>query len=279
MGLASHLIDNINQVVNHPHGMVLSVGPTGSGKTSMLYSIINKVNRPELKVVTLEDPVEYVLENCSQIPVSSQDHEMFMDKFRAVLRQDPDVIMLGEIRDLDTAKTALQSSLTGHLVLSTFHANSSAAALSRLMDMIGQNPLLASALRLVMAQRLIRRLCTVCKEAYVPDEATLKEIKGHLANLNSKIVTVPEKLTLYKAKGCEKCNSFGYEGRFAIVEQLHMSPTMQQMIAGGTAQTTTYAIEEAACKEGMITLLQDGLIHVLAGETTTEEVYRSVDMS
>jgi type II secretory ATPase GspE/PulE/Tfp pilus assembly ATPase PilB-like protein len=277
MGLASHLQAKVNEVINHPHGMILTVGPTGSGKTSMLYAIINKVNRPELKVVTLEDPVEYVLDNTSQIPVHSEDSELFSEKFRAVMRQDPDVIMLGEIRDMDTAKTALQSSLTGHLVLSTFHANSAAAALSRLMDMIGQNPLLGSALRLVMAQRLIRTLCEDCKEAFTPDEKQLAEISGAMESVPKNIFKMPESVTLYKAKGCEKCNDFGYQGRVAIIEQLSMTPEMQKFIAKGTAEITSHAIEDMAVKDGMITLLQDGLMRALAGKTTTEEVYRSVD--
>ncbi len=276
MGLAPHIRKGIDEVIRHPHGMILTVGPTGSGKTSMLYALINKINNPELKVVTLEDPVEYVLENSSQIPVHSEDHELFGEKLRAVLRQDPDIIMIGEVRDMDTAKTALQSSLTGHLVLSTFHANSAAAALSRLMDMIGQNPLLASALRMVMAQRLIRRLCT-CKEAYSPDAATVEYITKAMSSLPKSIFKLGEKITLYKPKGCNLCNGYGYKGRLAIIEQLVMTPTMAQFISKGTAEVTTFAIEELATKEGMVTLLQDGLMHALAGDTTTAEVFRSVD--
>lgn len=266
----------LTKAVAHPRGMVLTVGPTGSGKTSTLYSILNHLNNDQVKIVTLEDPVEYELDDISQIPVHSEDQQMFMEKLRAVLREDPNIIMIGEIRDADTAKTALQASLTGHLVLSTFHAASSAAAVSRLMDMIGQNPLLASSIRLIMAQRLVRLLCTTCKQSYRPSKQEILEIKTVMSHLPEAAQPHYETLKLYKAVGCDKCHHFGYRGRINILEQLAVSPVMEELISHGNSATTTQAIEQAAIKDGMVTLLQDGIGKALSGKTTLEEVYAAV---
>jgi type II secretory ATPase GspE/PulE/Tfp pilus assembly ATPase PilB-like protein len=266
----------INERIAKPHGLTLMVGPTGSGKTSMLYAIINQLITPALKIVTLEDPVEYEMGGISQVPVKSDDNEQFLQKLRAVLREDPDIIMIGEIRDSDTARTSLQAALTGHLVLSTFHASSTSAAISRLMDMVGQNPLLASAIRLLMAQRLVRRLCEVCKESYTPDAATVAMIHEHLAGLKSD----PPKegaITLFKAKGCDKCNNLGYKGRLLLIEQLIMTDELSKMISVGTEETTTQMIEAEAIKGGMITLIQDALVKVLAGETDLTEISRVIE--
>lgn len=271
LGLSKHLHAKLDEVITKPHGLVLTVGPTGSGKTSMLYALINRINKPELKVVTLEDPVEYDLPGTSQIPVKSDDKDLFALKLRAVMRQDPNVVMIGEIRDLDTARTALQASLTGHLVLSTFHANSAAASLSRLMDMIGQNPLLASAVRMVSAQRLVRRLCSNCKNSYTADKDVASQIKQALNGLPAELNKPKISVTLYKSKGCDVCHGFGYRGRFPIVEQLIMTPEIQQLVASGKATATE--IEASARKAGMVTLLQDGLLRVLAGDTTLDELY------
>lgn len=266
----------LSRAVAHPRGMVLTVGPTGSGKTSTLYSILNHLNNDQVKIVTLEDPVEYELDDISQIPVHSEDQQMFMEKLRAVLREDPNIIMIGEIRDADTAKTALQASLTGHLVLSTFHASSSSAAVSRLMDMIGQNPLLASSIRLIMAQRLVRQLCDSCKRTYKPNKQEILEIKTALTGMPEDAQPNFDTLKLYKAVGCDKCHKFGFRGRISILEQLPITPEMEALISRGNAATTTQAIEQAAIKDGMITLLQDGIGKVLAGKTTLEEVYTAV---
>jgi type II secretory ATPase GspE/PulE/Tfp pilus assembly ATPase PilB-like protein len=266
----------LTRAVAHPRGMVLTVGPTGSGKTSTLYSILNHLNNDQIKIVTLEDPVEYELDDVSQIPVHSEDQQMFMEKLRAVLREDPNIIMIGEIRDADTAKTALQASLTGHLVLSTFHAASSAAAVSRLMDMIGENPLLASSIRLIMAQRLVRQLCEVCKQSYKPTKQELLEIRTALNGLPEALLPHYETLKLYKSVGCDKCHHFGFRGRINILEQLAVTPAMESLISRGNSATTTQSIEQAAIKDGMLTLLQDGIGKVLAGKTTLEEIYTAV---
>src|SRR5690606_20508747 len=186
LGLDQMQREVVDNIISKPSGLVMVVGPTGSGKTTTLYSMLNSLNSIERKIITIEDPVEYQFEGITQIPVDNNinaDQGGFANKLRAVLRLDPDIVMVGEIRDMDTAKTALQASLTGHLVLSTFHASSAAAAISRLMDTIGQNPLFVSAIRLIMAQRLVRRLDDSTKQPYTPDERTVENIKHVLESL------------------------------------------------------------------------------------------------
>jgi len=263
------------RAVSHPRGMVMTVGPTGSGKTSTLYSIMNHLNNPEIKIVTLEDPIEYELAGVSQVPVKSDDEQLFMEKLRAVLREDPNVIMIGEIRDADTAKTALQAALTGHLVLSTFHATNAAAAISRLMDMIGENPLLASSIKLIMAQRLVRKLCDNCKGFEPVTKAELLQIKTALADLPETSYPPLEGLQLAKPVGCPICHHFGFIGRINILEQLEITPKMEALIAKGTA-TTAEAIEQEAIRGGMVTILQDGVIKAMEGVTPLEEVFSQV---
>jgi type IV pilus assembly protein PilB len=273
--LSKHHEEVLLRAVSHPRGMVMTVGPTGSGKTSTLYSIMNYLNNPEIKIVTLEDPIEYELTGISQVPVRSDNKQLFMDKLRAVLREDPNIIMIGEIRDADTAKTALQAALTGHLVLSTFHAASASAAVSRLMDMIGENPLLASSIKLIMAQRLVRRLCDNCKTFVSPTKAELVQIKAALVGLPEGSYPKLENAQLAVAVGCSVCHHFGYQGRINLMEQLEITSKMEQLIAKGTA-VTSEAIEQTAIKEGMITLLQDGVIKALQGITPLEEIYTQI---
>jgi type IV pilus assembly protein PilB len=268
--------DTLIRAVSHPRGMVMAVGPTGSGKTSTLYSVMNHLNNPEVKIVTLEDPIEYELVGISQVPVRSDNQQLFMEKLRAVLREDPNIIMIGEIRDSDTAKTALQAALTGHLVLSTFHATNAAAAITRLMDMIGQNPLLASSIKLIIAQRLVRQLCQVCKAPYTPSKEDVLKIKAGLHGLPESSYPPVETTQLAKPVGCQVCHHFGYDGRISILEQLEITPKLEDLIANGTAATTAAALEQAAIKEGMVTMLQDGMLKVLAGKTTLDEVLTQV---
>jgi type II secretory ATPase GspE/PulE/Tfp pilus assembly ATPase PilB-like protein len=184
--------------------------------------------------------------------------------------------MIGEIRDADTAKTALQAALTGHLVLSTFHATNASAAITRLMDMIGQNPLLASSVKLIMAQRLVRELCNVCKEAYEPSKEELTVIKSALAGMPESTRPSLENIQLAKPVGCPVCHHFGFDGRINIMEQLEITPKMEELIAHGTSATSSATIEEAAIKEGMVTILQDGITKVLEQRTTLEEIYIQV---
>jgi type II secretory ATPase GspE/PulE/Tfp pilus assembly ATPase PilB-like protein len=255
------------------------VGPTGSGKTTSLYSMLNSLNSEERKIITIEDPVEYQFAGVTQISVHSTEggnDDSFADKLRAVLRLDPDIVMVGEIRDMDTAKTALQAALTGHLVLSTFHASSAAAALTRIADIINQNPLFVSAIRLIMAQRLIRRLDDKTKQAYAPSEAEWQKINQVLETLPDGLERPNlEGLQLYKA-GSSEANPYGYEGQIAIREQFTMSDALRQLLENPRSSVSTQTIEAAAIKSGMRTMLQDGILKVLAGETTLDELYRVV---
>lgn len=275
-GFSENQLAKLRDVIGMPNGMVLAVGPTGSGKTSMLYSIVNELNNPETKIITLEDPVEYDLSGITQIPIHSEDKELFAEKLRAVLREDPNVIMIGEIRDLDTAKTALQASLTGHLVLSTFHASSAATAISRLLDMADENALLASAIKMINAQRLVRKVCEACKKPIELDSVTKTKIQKALANLPADVQAEFAEPHLYKGEGCPACNGLGYRDRVAVVEQLIMNKELEELLSS-TAQVTADQVEEVAVKNGMVTLLQDALIKVLRGYTTLEEVEHILD--
>jgi type IV pilus assembly protein PilB len=274
MGFNELQVERIKTVTAHPNGMVLTVGPTGSGKTSTLYAIINGLNSPDTKIVTLEDPVEYDLPGISQIPVKTEDKELFAEKLRAVMREDPNVVMIGEIRDIDTAKTALQASLTGHLVLSTFHATNAAAAVSRMLDMIGQNPLFASAIRMIIAQRLARRVCPDCTEKYEPSKDEMELIKKIVGEIPAeRRPTLPTDLKLIRGTGCAACHGLGYKGRIAIVEMMLVTPDIEQLMTTPT-KTTSQDVEAAAIKNGMSTLQEDGLHKALSGMTTISEVER-----
>jgi len=280
LGLSTEERAVVDGIIKKPSGLVMVVGPTGSGKTTTLYSMLNSLNSDERKIITIEDPVEYQFHGIAQIPVVHQSetgHDTgFADKLRAVLRLDPDIVMVGEIRDTDTARTALQASLTGHLVLSTFHASSAAAALTRLMDVIGQNPLFVSAIRLVMAQRLVRRLDQSSKVAYDPDEATLRELRKVVDGLPENIKKPDlNGLKLYKP-GSSAENPYGYTGQLAIREQFMMTGEIRKLLEQTTVILSTQDIEAAAIKSGMRTMLQDGVLKAIAGETSLEEVFRVV---
>lgn len=274
LGLSDKEAAVVDDVINHPTGLVLVVGPTGSGKTTTLYSIINTLNSDERKIITLEDPVEYNMPGVVQIPVEGTiEGHSFAQKLRAVLRLDPDVVMVGEIRDQDTAKTALQGALTGHLVLSTFHAASAAAALARMLDMVGANPLLINAIHLVMAQRLVRRLDDATKQAYTPDAALKAQLKAVIDTFPVDMERPDiEALILYKP-GSSATNPFGFQGQLALREQLTMTPPIQELLKN-SAQINVDEIEKTAVGESMRTMLHDGVSKALAGLTTIEEVYR-----
>lgn len=266
----------VDDIIRKPSGLVLAVGPTGSGKTTTLYSMLNTLNTDARKIITIEDPVEYQFEGITQVSVTSQSNEEthFANKLRAVLRLDPDVVMVGEIRDNDTAKTALQASLTGHLVLSTFHASSSAAALTRMIDIIGQNPLFTSAIRLIMAQRLVRRLDDATKTPYQPDELTKQRLQ-EIINSFPPNLTKPglDNVTLYKA-GTSADNPFGFKGQIALREQMIMSDPLRDLLAKPSVSVTTQILEAAAVQGGMLTMLHNAVLQLLAGKTTVEEVFR-----
>lgn len=276
LGLGASERAEIDEVVSHPRGMVLAVGPTGSGKSTTLYSIINALNTTDRKIITLEDPIEYGIPGISQIPIDTTNGQSFADGLRSVLRQDPDVVMIGEIRDADTAKTAIQASITGHLVLSSFHANSTSAAFSRMIDLIGANPIFSSAIRLVIAQRLVRRLDDATKEEYEPDEATRKWVQTVLKDLPSH-VEKPDlnTFTLWKPVVSEE-SPFGFKGRIVIMEQMIINEGIQKFLRGEVAEVHTEIIEKAAREGGMVTLLEHGVLAALRGETTLDEVNRVI---
>lgn len=266
----------VDEIIRKPNGLVLAVGPTGSGKTTTLYSILNTLNTDAVKIITIEDPVEYQFDGVTQIPIHSQSgsESHFADKLRAVLRLDPDIVMVGEIRDNDTAKTALQASLTGHLVLATFHAGSSSEALTRMIDIIGQNPLFTSAIRLIMAQRLVRRLDDKTKIAYTPDAALLARLKSILDTLPPSIQRPNiDNIQLYK-QGSSNENPFGFKGQIAIREQMIMSDKLRELLQKPASEISSQLIEKTAIESGMLTMLHNATFHLLNGNTTTEEVFR-----
>jgi len=276
LGIGADERKEIDEIISHPRGMVLMVGPTGSGKSTTLYSMINALNTTDRKIITLEDPIEYGISGISQIPVDTTGGQNFADHLRSVLRLDPDVVMVGEIRDADTAKTAIQASITGHLVLSTFHANSTASAFSRMIDLIGVNPIFSSAIRLVIAQRLVRRLDDASKEEYDPDEATRNWVKGALANLPAHIEKPDlETFKLWRPVPSET-SPFGYNGRIVIMEQMVVRESVQKFLRGDVAEVHTEAIEQAAREDGMVSLLEHGVLAALRGDTTLDEVNRVI---
>lgn len=270
LGLTDVELETIRSIISHPRGLVLMVGPTGSGKSTTLYSILNALNSSERKIITLEDPIEYGITGITQIPIHTNDGGSFAEALRSVLRLDPDVVMVGEIRDADTARTAIQASITGHLVLSSFHANSSAAAFARMIDLIGTNPIFASSIRLLMAQRLVRKLAPG-KEAYKPDAATVDYIRNTLYGVDVDL----NDITLYRPVETEDA-PFGYKGRTVLMEQLVVSDDIQAYLRGDIKDISTSAIEQSARAHGMLTLEQKGILAALRGETTLEEVSRVI---
>lgn len=276
LGLSDEERHEIDEVISHPRGMVLMVGPTGSGKSTTLYSMLNALNTSDRKIITLEDPIEYGITGISQIPINTNSGGSFAEGLRSVLRLDPDVVMVGEIRDADTAKTAIQASITGHLVLSSFHANSTSAAFSRMIDLIGVNPIFASSIRLIVAQRLVRKL----SDDKAPREATEAEvnyIKKVLKDVPTAKLPVDnlDYITLYDPVPTEE-HPFGYNGRVVIMEQMIVTEDIQRFIRGDVADIHTEAIEEAAKKNGMLTLEQKGIIAALRGDTTLSEISRVI---
>jgi type IV pilus assembly protein PilB len=262
LGFATEDYQRFQKIIKRPNGLFLVTGPTGSGKTTSLYAALRELNRPDVKIITAEDPVEYNLAGINQCQVHHQIGLDFKRILRAMLRQAPNIILVGEIRDKETAEIAIQASLTGHLVFSTLHTNDAPSALTRLIDM-GVKPFLVStAVMAIMAQRLIRRLCKQCKEAYVPTAVELRQI--HLT---------PDSLegrTVYKPAGCENCSNTGYRGRVGAFELFAMDSTLREMCFKGASSVKLR--EQAKISGGLVTLMEDGVRKFLAGETTIEEV-------
>jgi general secretion pathway protein E len=264
LGFRGAALDRLVELLTQPNGIVLVTGPTGSGKTTTLYTALNLLNRAESKLFTVEDPIEYQLAGINQIQVQPRIGLTFAHALRSILRQDPDIIMVGEIRDLETAQMAIQASLTGHLVLSTLHTNSAAASITRLMDMGVDDYLLASTLTGVLAQRLVRRLCPRCS---APAD-TLPPLLGRLGRGR-------DLRGLRRKVGCQSCRNTGYQGRTTISELLVMTDAIRRRVLERSGES---ALEAAAAEGGMVSMLDDGLAKALAGETTVEEVLRVTRM-
>jgi general secretion pathway protein E len=250
---------------------VLVTGPTGSGKTTTLYAGLQRLNGPDRKIVTVEDPVEYMLPGVNQIQVNQRIGLGFATILRSVLRHDPDVIMVGEVRDVETARIAVQAALTGHLVLSTLHTNSAAGAITRLIDMGVESYLLTSTLRAIVAQRLVRTLCPHCRAPYAETAAVLRAIGAMGEAAGTPTASKDSRPVLYRAKGCERCGGTGYLGRSSVAEVLPLSERVRRMVL---ERSDAIEIERAARAEGMRTMREDGLAKALAGQTTLEEVLR-----
>lgn len=274
LGLQKNDLVRINRAIKNPHGMILVTGPTGSGKTTSLYALLKILNKREVHISTIEDPVEYDVEGISQIQVDSKSGLTFAKGLRAIVRQDPDIIMVGEIRDEETAGIAVNSALTGHLVLSTLHTNDSATTLPRLLDMNIEPFLVASTVNVIVAQRLVRKICEKCRTA-----CTLSEEEKRLIKNDANLLTFfqkagyknLDKLLLYKGLGCKACSDTGYNGRIGIFEILEISEPIRELIVKRAASTE---VMQTAHKEGMSTMLEDGLEKAINGHTTLSEVFR-----
>jgi general secretion pathway protein E len=264
LGFQGKALDRFLEVLAQPHGIILITGPTGSGKSTSLYTALHKINTPERKIITVEDPVEYQLEGVNQIQVKPQIGLNFASALRAIVRQDPDVIMIGEMRDLETARIAVQSALTGHLVLSTLHTNDAAGGVTRLLDMGLEDYLIASTVNGILAQRLVRRLCQDCRQPYPVLPEVAQELRLRAWQPDGELI-------LYHAGGCDRCEQSGYRGRLAIVEFLVMSDDLRRLVM---SHAQARQIEERALQEGMRTMYDDGVRKALAGLTTVEEILR-----
>ena len=264
LGFVGEQAARFQTTLNLPHGILLITGPTGSGKSTTLYTALKQLNTSERKIITVEDPIEYQLEGVNQIQAKPQIGLTFSTALRSIVRQDPDVIMIGEMRDLETAKIAVQSALTGHLVLSTLHTNDAASGITRLQDMGLEDYLLSSTINGILAQRLVRRLCPHCKQTYQADEKLVTD-------LQLRRFSAADTISLYKPQGCSACANLGYKGRSAIIEFLPISDAIRKQIM---AHEESNLIQQQAIQEGMLTMFHDGLNKALQGITTIEEVLR-----
>ncbi|HEY0945574.1 MAG TPA: type II secretion system ATPase GspE [Opitutaceae bacterium] len=263
LGMPADVFEGIHDVIRRPNGIFIVTGPTGSGKTTTLYSGLRVINTPDLKLLTAEDPVEYEIEGIMQVPVNHGVGLTFAAALRSFLRQDPDVIMVGEIRDLETAQIAIQASLTGHLVLSTLHTNDAAGAVTRLVDMGVEPFLIASSLEAVLAQRLVRRVCPKCRTAYEPPATLLQQLGIDPVDIGNR--------EFYYGRGCEVCSNTGYKGRMGIYEWLRMTEPIRELVV---QKAPTLVIKQKALEQGMRTLRDDGLRAIFDGATTIEEVVK-----
>jgi general secretion pathway protein E len=263
LGISSGRLQQLEELVQAPNGIILVTGPTGSGKTTTLYAVLMTIKKPDINIITVEDPVEYQIEGISQIQVNPKIDLTFARGLRSIVRQDPDVILIGEIRDLETAEIAVQSALTGHLVFSTLHTNDSASAITRLVDLGVEPFLISSSISAVVAQRLVRMLCKECRQTYRPDDAALQQIGIDPQHMQQEV--------FYQARGCDHCFQTGYRGRTGIFEIMELNEELKSLIL---KTFDSNLIKKSARENGMITLRQDGIRKLTEGVTTIEEVFR-----
>ncbi len=267
LGLNGPALKSLETSMLRPHGIIIVCGPTGSGKTTTLYAVLAKLNTTRVNIMTLEDPVEYQIQGINQVQINPGVGLTFATGLRAFLRQDPNIILVGEIRDQETTDLAIQAALTGHLVFSTLHTSDAAGALPRLIDLGAENFLLSSTMNAILGQRIVRKVCPTCKEAYSPPPQILEELKNVLGNL---FPSTPD-IKIYKGKGCDQCGNSGYFGRIGIFEVLPVSSKVATLVL---EKQDSQVIQKEAVAEGMITMMQDGFLKVLQGITTPEEVLR-----
>ncbi|MCD4760436.1 GspE/PulE family protein [bacterium] len=271
LGMGEKNLEIVRQAAKKPYGMILSTGPTGSGKTTTLYALVKLLNKRKVNICTIEDPVEYDIAGVNQIQVNPKTELTFAKGLRSLLRQDPDIIMVGEIRDEETASIATNSAMTGHLVLSTLHTNDAATTLPRLLDMKIEPYLAASTINVIIAQRLLRKICMKCIVSYSLEEKEVEELKREIdfdKFLNTRNIS---EIRFYKGKGCKACNDSGYEGRIGIFEVLEMADNIKELILG---RADSDQIKKAAIENGMLTMMEDGFNKAINGKTTLEEIFR-----
>jgi len=274
VGLSNYNLKILKESISKPFGLILTTGPTGSGKTTTLYSILKELNKPDVNIVTLEDPVEYFISGVNQSQIRPEIGYNFSHGLRSVVRQDPDIIMVGEIRDEESASLVTHAALTGHIVLSTLHTNNAIGSISRLIDMKVKSFLIPATLNVAVAQRLAHTLCPYCKEKVRPVKEVEKEIIRQLNDLPEeakKYFKIPKEIFVYKPKGCPKCNMKGEKGRIGVFEILKMTKGLEEVIINDYSLSK---IAEEAKKQGMITMRQDALIKALDGVISAEEVFR-----
>lgn len=273
LGLSKYALPVLKRSMTKTRGILLTTGPTGSGKTTTLYSVLKKINTPDVKIITVEDPIEYQMEGIIQTQIDSGSGYTFAAAMKSLLRQNPNIMMIGEIRDKETAEIAIEAALTGHLVLSTIHTNSAAGAVSRFSGLGVERQMLANAIECSIGQRLVRKICPFCeKEEVVLDSTIRTDIKGILDSIKNPNVVIPNEIKLYKGKGCSKCNNIGYKGRLGLYEALEISDEVRRVI--NTEAASDKDIEKAAIENGMVNVLQDGVLKALEGLTTIDEIFR-----
>jgi type II secretory ATPase GspE/PulE/Tfp pilus assembly ATPase PilB-like protein len=274
LGIRKDILEQFKKEIKKPNGMIIVTGPTGSGKTTTLYSVLKKIQKPEIKIITIEDPIEYHLRGISQTQVAPEKGYAFLNGLKSIVRQDPDVILVGEIRDAETVKIAMQAALTGHLVLTTLHTNDTAGTIARLQSLGGKPINISPALNIVIAQRLVRKVCKKCVKFSAPTEKEMKILKKELKPLEGKLEMpkINKDLKIARAQGCPDCNFTGYDGRIGIFEFFLKDDEMENIILKSPSVSD---LRKIARKKGMVLMREDGLIKVLKGETTIEEIDRT----